>query len=323
MTLYLGIDISSKKFDVAELCDGNYRCKAFENSSAGFLALYKWLGQSTMPDIHACLEATGDYGTSLATFLYENKIKVSVVNPARIKGFGASELSRTKTDKADSKLIARFCKAAVPDGWKPTPAPVRKLQALVRRISALNGMLRMECNRRENADANIQASLDRIISLLKTEIEVVRQEIKDHVRSDDELKKQDALIQSVPGIGAVSSNLILSFMSGKGFRKAKEVTAYLGLNPRHHQSGSSVRGKTRMSKMGDSRLRSALYMPALVALRYNPDIKAFGQRLLLAGKPRMLVVGAVMRKLIHIIFGVLKSGTAFSSRIAVHSVVSG
>lgn len=275
-----------------------------------------------MPDIHACLEATGDYGTSLATFLYENKIKVSVVNPARIKGFGASELSRTKTDKADSKLIARFCKAAVPDGWKPTPAPVRKLQALVRRISALNGMLRMECNRRENADANIQASLDRIISLLKTEIEVVRQEIKDHVRSDDELKKQDALIQSVPGIGEVSSNLILSFMSGEGFRKAKEVTAYLGLNPRHHQSGSSVRGKTRMSKMGDTRLRSALYMPALVALRYNPDIKAFGQRLLLAGKPRMLVVGAVMRKLIHIVFGVLKSGTAFSSRIAVHSVVT-
>lgn len=84
MTVYLGIDIASKKFDVAELCDGKYRCKAFENSSAGFLALYKWLGQSTMPDIHACLEATGDYGTSLATFLYENKIKVSVVNPARI-----------------------------------------------------------------------------------------------------------------------------------------------------------------------------------------------------------------------------------------------
>lgn len=78
-----------------------------------------------------------------------------------------------------------------------------------------------------------------------------------------------------------------------------------------------------MSKMGDARLRSALYMPALVALRYNPDIKAFGQRLLLAGKPRMLVVGAVMRKLIHIVFGVLKSGTVFSSRIAVHSVVSG
>lgn len=105
MTVYLGIDIASKKFDVAELCDRNYRCKAFENSSAGFLALYKWLGQSTKPDIHACLEATGDYGTSLATFLYEDKIKVSVVNPARIKGFGASELSALKPTKRTQNLL--------------------------------------------------------------------------------------------------------------------------------------------------------------------------------------------------------------------------
>lgn len=322
MTVYLGIDIASKKFDVAELCDGNYRCRAFANTSAGFLAFYKWLSTENKQDIHACLEATGDYGTGLATFLYERNLKVSVVNPARIKGYGASELSRTKTDRADSKLIARFCKAANPERWKPMPAPVRKLQALVRRISALNGMLRMECNRRENADANIQASLDRIINQLKKEIEAVRQELHAHIRSHDELKKQDELIQSVPGIGAISSHLILSFISGKEFRKAKEVTAYLGLNPRHHQSGSSVRGKTRLSKIGDARLRSALYMPALTALKHNPDIKAFGQRLLLAGKPIMLVVGAVMRKLIHIVFGVLKSNIAFSSRIALDSVTT-
>lgn len=316
MAIYLGIDIASKKFDVAELCDGNYRCKTFANTPAGFLSLCKWLNAEAKPEIHACLEATGDYGTALATFLCERHLKVSVVNPARIKGYGASELSRTKTDKADSKLIARFCKAVVPDEWKPTPPSVRKLQALVRRISTLNCMLRMECNRRENADASIQASLDRIINQLKKEIDVVRLELKEHVNSSEELKMQDKLIQSIPGIGAISSNLILSFMSGKEFRKAKEVTAYLGLNPRQHQSGSSVRGKTRMSKMGDSRLRSALYMPALVALKHNPDIKAFGQRLLLAGKPRMLVVGAVMRKLIHIIFGVLKSGSPYSSRVA-------
>ena len=137
MTAYLGIDIASKKFDVAELCDGNYRCKAFANTPAGFLALFKWLSTENKPDIHACLEATGDYGTGLATFLYERNLKVSVVNPARIKGYGASELSRTKTDRADSKLIARFCKAAVPERWKPTPPSVRKLQALVRRVSTL------------------------------------------------------------------------------------------------------------------------------------------------------------------------------------------
>ena len=322
MTVYLGIDIASKKFDAAELCDGAYRCKAFENTPAGFTALYKWLKADSIPDIHVCLEATGNYGTALATFLYEKNLKVSVVNPSRIKGFAASELSRTKTDKADSRLIARFCKAAEPDLWRPVPTPVKKLQALVRRIGALNSMLRMECNRRENADIDAQESVERMINHLKIEIESVRRAIKDHISNNPELKRQDDLLQSVPGIGAVSASLILSFMAGKEFAKAKEVTAFLGLNPRHHQSGTSVRGKTRMSKMGDARLRCALYMPALVALKYNPDIRAFGQRLLLAGKPRMLVVGAVMRKLIHIIFGVLKSGTAFSSRIELKPAVS-
>lgn len=322
MTVYLGIDIASKKFDAAELCDGAYRCKAFENTPAGFAALCKWLQAGSIQDIHVCLEATGNYGTALATFLYEKNLKVSIVNPARIKGFAASELTRTKTDKADSRLIARFCKAMQPDQWKPVPAPVRKLQALVRRIGALNGMLRMECNRRENADIDTQDSVERMINHLKMELEAVRREIKDHISNDPELKRQDDLLQSVPGIGAISSSLVLSFMASKEFRKAKEVTAFLGLNPSHHQSGTSVRGKARMSKMGDSRLRCALYMPALVALKYNPDIRAFGQRLLLAGKPRMLVVGAVMRKLIHIIFGVLKSGTGFSSRIAVKAAIS-
>lgn len=322
MTVYLGIDIASKKFDAAELCDGGYRCKAFENTPAGFTALYKWLNADSIPDIHVCLEATGNYGTALATFLYENNLKVSVVNPSRIKGFAASELSRTKTDKADSRLIARFCKAAEPDLWRPVPTPVKKLQALVRRIGALNSMLRMECNRREIADIDAQESVERMINHLKIEIESVRRAVKDHISNNPELKRQDDLLQSVPGIGAVSASLILSFMAGKKFAKAKEVTAFLGLNPRHRQSGTSVRGKTRMSKMGDAKLRCALYMPALVALKYNPDIRAFGQRLLLAGKPRMLVVGAVMRKLIHIIFGVLKSGTAFSSRIELKPAVS-
>lgn len=122
---------------------------------------------------------------------------------------------------------------------------------------------------------------------------------------------QEALISSVPGIGSVAGAVILSFMADKKFSTAKEVAAFLGLNPRHHQSGSSVRGISRMSKTGNAHLRSAMYIPALVALKHNPDIRAFGHRLRLAGKPGMLIVGAAMRKLIHIIFGVLRSGTVY------------
>ncbi|MEN4527382.1 IS110 family transposase [Pantoea agglomerans] len=309
MTVYLGIDIASKKFDAALLCNGNYRCKAFANTAAGFTALVKWTGEGDFSEIHACMEATGDYGTALATFLYEKRIKVSVVNPSRIKGYGMAELSRTKTDKSDSKLIARFCRATVPAIWRPVPQPVRILQALVRRMDALKGMLRMESNRADKADASIQPSLQRILSHLKEEIETIRQDIKKHISSNDELRMQEALISSVPGIGSVTGAVILSFMADKKFSKAKEVAAFLGLNPRHHQSGSSVRGRSRMSKTGNAHLRSAMYMPALVALKHNPDIRAFGHRLRLAGKPGMLIVGAAMRKLIHIIFGVLRSGT--------------
>ncbi len=248
MAVYLGIDIASKKFDAAMLCEGSYRCRTFDNSSAGFKALLNWTDGVDVSEIHACLEATGNYGTALATFLYEKEFKVSVVNPARVRGFAAAEMSRTKTDKADSKLIARFCKAANPALWKPVPESLRKLQALVRRVNALNGMLRMECNRAGQADESVRASLRRITEHLEQEIKIVRHEIQKHIDSHNELKIQHTLICSVPGIGVVTGAVILSFIADKKFSKAKEAAAFLGLNPRQHQSGSSVRGKTRMSK---------------------------------------------------------------------------
>lgn len=177
-------------------------------------------------------------------------------------------------------------------------------------------MLRMERNRSENAEASIQDSLKRIAEHLKEEIEIIRQEIRKHISNDVELQNQDALICSIPGIGSVTSAVILSFMAGRKYSKAKEVAAFLGLNPRQHQSGSSVRGKTRLSRTGNAFLRSALNMPALTSLKHNPDIRAFGQRLRLAGKPGMVVVAAVMRKLIHVIFGVLHSRAVYSPQTA-------
>lgn len=168
MQVHLGVDIARRKFDVALLNQGKYRTHAFDNTTAGFEALMKWLA---WPDgsnaVHACIEATGEYGTELATFLHDRGIVVSVVNPAQIKGFAQSELSRIKTDKADAKLIARFCKANAPPPWAPPAASVRQLQVLAHRLDALTEMLRMETNRLETAHSLIVPSIREMITQLE------------------------------------------------------------------------------------------------------------------------------------------------------------
>lgn len=317
MRVYLGIDIARRKFDVALLNQGKYRTHAFDNTTAGFEGLMKWLAwPGDLSEVHACIEATGEYGTELATYLYDQGIIVSVVNPAQIKGFAQSELSRIKTDKADAKLIARFCKANAPPAWEPPSLSVRQLQVLARRLDALTEMLRMETNRLETAHALVESSIREVITQLEQQIKAMKHAIKEHIDSHPDLRDKRDLLASIPGIGDITIAQVLTFLTDARFQRAKQVAAFLGLNPQQHTSGSSVRGKARMSKTGDSRLRVAFYMPAIVAMRYNPVIRAFSQRLLANGKPKMLVVGAAMRKLAHIVFGVLKSGRPFDPKIA-------
>jgi transposase len=313
---YLGIDIAKRKFDVALIRDGKYRTHVFENTEAGHRQLLAWLEKHDGLPVHACMEATGEYGTALATFLYDEGFTVSMINPAMIKGFAQSELARTKTDKADAKLIARFCRAHTPSAWQPAPPEIRQLQALARRLDALNEMLRMETNRLENANDVVVPSIEQVSQQLELQIKAVREKISQHIDRHHDLRSRRDLLDSIPGIGQTTITQILTFMTSEAFASAKQVASFLGLNPRHHQSGSSVHAKARLSKTGDSRLRVAFYMPAIVAMRYNPVIKAFSQRLLAAGKPKMLVVGACMRKLAHIVFGVLKSGRPFDAKLA-------
>ena len=140
--------------------------------------------------------------------------------------------------------------------------------------------------------------------------------IKNHIKKHEDLKNKSDLIQSIPGVGGATAPKVLSFLYDiSKFKNAKEVAAFLGLNTRQRQSGSSVNGRTRLSKTGDSALRKAFYMPAVVAMRHNPILKEFKDRLEKAGKCKMVIIGAVMRKLVHIIYGVLKNKTAFNENI--------
>jgi transposase len=287
----LGIDIAKAKADVVLLKENRSYSKTFKNNLSGFDALGKWLTeQNVSDDLHICMEATGPYWEAIATYLHDAGYKVSVVNPVCIKAFSKSELRRTKTDSVDALVIARYCRAASPAPWTPMPAPVRELQALVRRLESLKAMHRQESNRLDMPDLHsktVAESIYVILSALETQIKAVEQEIRDHIDNHPNLKEQKELLLSIPGIGEVTSALLLAEMGDiKAYRSARQLAAHAGLTPRDHESGSSIHGRARLAKIGNSRLRSALYMPALVSRQHNPIMIAFSKRLLEAGKPK-------------------------------------
>lgn len=313
----LGVDIAKLKFDAACLVGGKYKHKTFTNNETGFVAFITWflpLCGDTKPLV--CMEATGSYSLPLADFLVAQGHAVSLVNPAKTHAFAKSELSRAKTDKADAKLIARYALTMQPPLWIPPPANIRELQALVRRVEHLLEMIRMERNRQETANAKILDSINTVLVTLEAELEATRQAIHDHIDNHPDLKNRSDLLSTIPGIGEASVAHLLIVLSGHhGFTQAKQVVAFAGLAPALRQSGQWS-GNTHIAKNGDALLRKALYMPALCALRFNPLIRVFCERLKANGKNGKAVACAAMRKLIHIAFGVLKSGKPFDPTYA-------
>ncbi len=262
--------------------------------------------------LQVCLEAMGSYGDALALYLYDAGHTVSIVNPARIKGFAQSELLRTKNDKVDAGLIARFCLAMHPEPWEPPAPEIRVLQALVRRVDALIGMRTQEINRLGTAPSTVESSIREHIAYLDEQIEKIKLQIAGHIDSSSDLRGKRDLLSSIPGIGpATIAALLAEINILERCDQVRKVVAFIGLAPKETVSGSSIRGKARLCKIGHARLRKALYMPALVSIRYNPVIINFYRRLKSKGKNGKVIVCAIMRKLVHIIFGILKSGKPF------------
>lgn len=315
MTNYLGIDVSKAWLDVLLLREGLPVEKGhFDNSQQGFRQLQHFLKKRKVKTLHACLEATGYYGAEVALFLHEAGYVVSVVNPARIKAYAESQLIRTKTDVADAALIADFCRTQRPEVWTPPPLEQQELQALVRHLENLQDMRQQEVNRRQAGipSETILKTLDEHIAFLNQQIADLLRLIYDHIQRHPHLRQQHDLLTSIPGIGDLTAfKLLAEIVDVHAFDSARQLAAFAGLTPRERRSGSSVRGRTRLSKRGSPRLRHALYFPAIVALRHNPLLHTFAQRLLAAGKSKMQVVAAVMRKLLHLVFGILKSARPF------------
>ncbi len=260
---------------------------------------------------------------ALAEALVDAGYTVSVVNPAIIEAYARSRLTRTKTDRTDARLIAQFCATQQPPPWVPLPREVRTLQAFVRRLDALEGMRTQERNRlaAEPADAVIRASIQHVIDLLEDEMAALRARIHDHFDQHPDLRTQRDLLTSIPGIGdATAAILLAEFGPLTRFRQAAACAAFAGLVPRLGVSGTSVRRQTGAVQTRRARLRKALFYPAIVALRHNPIIAAFGQRLRAKGKHKMVVIAAAMRKLVHLAFGVIKTGQPFNADYLVRAL---
>lgn len=310
----VGIDISKAKFDIALLTpDNKIKSKVFQNTRVGFDELLSWLAQKNQDELHFCMESTGVYGEALAHYLHDNGLMVSVVNPALVKGYAQSEHSRNKTDKVDAKIIARFCRSLEPKSWIPAPKHIRELRAMVMRLDDLQSLEQQERNRLDVSNSAVKGCIEAVLNQLEQQIKQMKAMIRKHIKSHDDLDSNSKLLESIPGVADRTIAQVLAHIGDvERFESAKQLAAYVGLTPKQHYSGSSVKKYTRLSKMGNTHMRKALYMPAIVAKRYNPIVNAFCERLKAAGKSTMCIIGAAMRKLLHIIYGVLKSQKPFN-----------
>lgn len=327
----IGIDVSKAKLHVVVLLDPEgrrVRTKTVANQASGYSALLKFACHQAAcapPDLHVVMEATGVYHEAAATYLFDQGATVSVVNPARVKDFARSLAMQSKTDAQDAAVLARYGLLVKPAAWTPAPQEYRELKALLARLQAIEAQIRREYNRLEKAEASpvpdaVRDSLTQSLAFLKASRDRLTRSINDHIDRHPQLKQDKALLQSIPAVGEKTARVMLTLLyHGDRFRRARDAAAYVGLNPVEHRSGTSVFRKPRLSKRGDGRLRAGLYMAAVVAIRYNPDVRALYQRLLAKGKAKMAALGAAMRKLVHIMFGVLKHQMPYRPQAALAS----
>jgi transposase len=310
-TAVLGIDIAKETFQVTLVQAEQSRRAEFPNEPTGFAQLGRWLAKRGTAHVHACLEATGRYGDELALWLHQAGHTVSVVNPARIKAYAQSQLRRNKTDRLDADVIADFCRTQQPEAWTPPAPEIRELQALLHQLEALAQMRQQEANRlsagvpSQTVREAIQAHLD----FIDAQVQQLEQQIRDHIDQHPALKAQLTLLRSIKGIGERTAFRLLA-KDLRRYADARAAVADVGLNPRVVRSGL-FKGRTRLSKVGDASLRKALYFPAVVASQHNPVVKQLCERLAQRGLCNMARIGAAMRKLLCLAYGVLKSGQPF------------
>lgn len=322
---FLGIDVSKAKLNCTLVgSEGDKRkTKVVPNTVAGIRALLGWCAkQGAAPEqLHGVLEPTGPYHEQAGTALHDAGVTVSMINPAQARDFAGALAIRTKNDELDSYVLARYGQALHPPAWQPAPLHARQLRALLARHEALAKDLQRELNRQEKAQFGqspepVTGSIVKSVAFLTEELKRLERAINDHIDRHPDLKEDRDLLTSIPAVGPQTGNAILSIMHNRRIESPEALAAYLGLVPVQRQSGTSLQGRPRLSKAGPARVRATLYMAAVVAVRHNPHVQALYARLLAAGKTKMAALGAAMRKLAHLCFGVLKNRIPYRSDYA-------
>ncbi|WP_250295877.1 IS110 family RNA-guided transposase [Wolbachia endosymbiont of Oedothorax gibbosus] len=317
---FLGIDVSKEHFDVSlsfisKKGKRETRKRKFKNDDTGFQSLLNFLQKHNVEEVKACMEATGCYSEALAEFLYNARHFVSVVNPACIRFYAKSKLARQKNDQTDAEIIADYCQRQELSRWTPPSPEKKKLKHLYRCSDALKDELTLVNNHLEKTERlpeEVVNVWENLAMTIEQSIETIKNSICELVKQHKELLEDFQLLLTIPGIGEESAVAILAEIPDiKAFINARQLAAYAGTIPKNVTSGSSVHAKPRLSKTGSRTLRKAMYFPAIVAKNHNPIIMTFCERLKEKGKHNMAIVGAAMRKLLHIIFGVLSSKKAF------------
>lgn len=317
---FLGIDVSKDRFDVflsfiSKKGKHETRKRSFKNDDHGFQGLLSFLQKHNVEEVKACMESTGCYSEALAEFLHNSGYFVSVVNPYCIKSYARSKLVRQKNDQTDAEIIADYCQRQEPSRWTPPSSEMKKLKHLYRCSVALKDELTLVNNhleKKERLPKEVANAWEDLAMNIAQKIETIKNSVRELLNQHKELLEDFQLLLTIPGIGEESATAILAEVPDtKAFRDARQLAAYAGVIPRNITSGSSVYAKPRLSKSGSRTLRKAMYFPAIVAKNHNPIIMTFCKRLKEKGKHNMAIVGAAMRKLLHIVFGVLSSQKAF------------
>jgi transposase len=318
---FCGIDVSAATLAVAvQQQDQRFEERIFDNTASGHKALIRWLHKLKV-HVRVSLEATGIYSLDLALALDgADGIEVAVLNPKLIHRF-AQTLRRSKTDSADAQVLAEYSMRMPFTPWSAPGLSGLQLRSVSRHIQSLVVEHARECNRLHAAEKSastprcVVEDLKRSMASLKRRLARLRSAALELVLSDELLQKRFELLIGIPGIATISALELLGELAPLSSQmSARQWVAHSGLDPSHRESGTSVHKPSRISRAGNRHLRRALYMPALVAVRHDPHLKAFYESLLGRHKAKMQALIAVARKLLHAIYGIFKSRIPYDGK---------